>query len=216
MSTDAGHGFVAGKHSLLRIRLEQRCEQYPPGSSGISGPACAAPQTCIGGSCASDTVAPASLEPYSTGWPTLLPDVCRPANPGPPQVIVGAGQSDFLPLVDGQVLQAEKGPQGGHHIYVAVRMKNLAQAGSITTISGVQPGTNVAIPSTAFVFTFDPDEGGYCKLFGLRYQLDNGGIDYTQFLGKPLDLTIKVQDRDGATATGVAHVQIDPTILGGP
>ena len=61
-----------------------------------------------------------------------------------------------------------------------------------TTITGVQPGANLAAPATAFVFTFDPDEGGYCKLYGLRYQLDNGGIDWHQFLGKPLDLTVVV------------------------
>ncbi len=203
---------VAGKHMLLRVMLEQRCSFQ---AGGISGPTCNDPQTCISGACADNTVAAAALEPYAPNWPSQLPDLCRPLNPGPPEVIVGSGQSDFLPIVNGQTLQAEKGPQGGHHVYIAVRMKNLKQSGSITTLSAVQPGTNVAIPPTAFVFTFDKDEGGYCKLFGLRYQLDNGGIDYMQFLGKPLDISVSVKDRDGGTATGVAHVNIDPMVLGG-
>lgn len=204
---------VSGKHMLLRLTLEQRCSRQLGG--GLIGPLCTTPQTCISGTCADDTVADTSLEPYAVNWPTQLPDLCRPLNAGPAEVVVGSGQSDFLPIVNGQKLQAEKGPQGGHHVYVAIRMKNLKQSGSITTISAVQPGTNVSIPPTAFVFTFDKDEGGYCKLFGLRYQLDNAGIDYMQFLGKPLDISVTVKDRDGGTATGIAHVNIDPMVLGG-
>ena len=125
----------------------------------------------------------------------------------------GTGQTGYTPLADGQVLQAEAGPQGGHHIWIAVRMKNLKQTGTITKISGVQPGTGMVIPPSSFAFTFDKDEGGYCKLYGLRYQLDNGGIDYKPFLGKPLDVTTTLVDANGVTATSTAHIQVAPTLL---
>jgi len=204
---------TAGLHELLRVRLEQRCVPALQGG-GIGGPTCTQPnQTCIAGACADDGAT--SYEAYGSDWPNQSTDVCRPANPGPPSVTVGTGQTDYLPITDGETVQAEKGPQGGHHIYIAVRMHNLKQSGSITTITGTQPGTGVQIPPTAFVFTFDPDEGGYCKLYGLRYQLDNGGIDYKQFLGKPLDIQVVVKDSLGETGTGVAHVNVDSTILGG-
>lgn len=206
---------VAGYHKLLRLRIESRCATGVPG--GINGPTCTAPnQTCISGACADDGVAASGLETYASNWPDQMPDACRPANPGPPEVIVGTGQTDYLPLTDGQTVQAEKGPQGGHHVYVALRMHNLRQSGSTTTVSGTQPGTGVMIPPTAFIFTFDPDEGGYCKLYGLRYQLDNQGIDYTQFLGKPLDIQVVVKDSLGEVGTGVAHINVAPTVLGGP
>jgi hypothetical protein len=202
-----------GSHKLLRIQLEQRC--IPPAPGGVGGPTCTLPnQTCIAGSCADD--AAPGYEDYNPNWPTELPDLCRPANPGPPVVTVGTGQTDYLPITDGETVQAEKGPQGGHHVYVAVRMHNLKQSGSTTTITGTQPGTGVQIPPTAFVFTFDQDEGGYCKLYGLRYQLDNGGIDYTQFLGKPLDIQVVIKDSLGEVGTGIAHINVAPTILGGP
>jgi hypothetical protein len=94
-----------------------------------------------------------------------------------------------------------------------VRQQNLKQSGSTTTITSVQPGTGLVGPRTSFAFTFDPDEGGFCKLAGLRYQLDVDGIDYHQFLGKPLDITVVIADQTGATGTGVAHVNIDPQIL---
>ncbi len=207
---------VPGIDKLLRIRLESRCvNQWPPGSNNVPGPTCTAPQTCVGGACVDDTVPGPALENYVANWPTAVPDICRPANPGPPEVVVGTGQTDFLPLTDGQVVQAELGPQGGHHFYVAVRMRNLKRSGSTTTISATQPGTGLTIPPTSFVFTFDPDEGGYCKLYGLRYQLDNQGIDYHPFLGQPLDVKVEVRDSTGAVGDGMAHVNIDPTILGG-
>jgi hypothetical protein len=50
-------------------------------------------------------------------------------------------------------------------------------------------------------------------LYGIRYQLDNEGIDYKQFLGKPLDLTVSVTDPAGATATATTRVQIAPTLI---
>jgi hypothetical protein len=221
LTRTADSQFVPGATKLLRIRLETRCLVFPPtgvvdgGPPGpLSGPTCTAPgQSCIGGLCQSDSVAPFQLESYTPDWPQNQPDICKPANAGPPQVLVGSGQTDYAPVMDGQTLQAELGPQGGHHVWIAVRMRNLRQSGSTTKIQGVQPGTNVAIPPSAFVFTYDMDEGGYCKLYGLRYQLDNGGIDYTQFLGKPLDISAVVTDTAGVTATGVAHVNIAPTIL---
>jgi hypothetical protein len=212
--------FVPGTTALLRVPLEARCIVYPPvvrGASKIpgplSGPTCTAPATCILGACQSSEVPRGRLESYARNWPTNAPDRCKPAHGGAADLQIGTGQSYYVPLTPGQVLQAEAGPQGGHHIWIATRMKNLKQAGSITKITGVQPGTNTPIPPTALAFTYAPDEGGYCKLYGIRYQLDNEGIDYKQFLGKPLDITVNVLDSSGSSATATTHVQIAPTLL---
>jgi hypothetical protein len=214
--------FVPGRTALLRTQLEARCIVYPAtprGSSKVpgplSGPTCTAPATCIQGTCQSPNVPPSALEPYAPNWPTNAPDRCKPRNGGPPALQVGTGQSYYLPLArdERQTLQAEAGPQGGHHIWIATRMKNLKQAGSTTKIVGVQPETGVAIPPTTLAFTYAPDEGGFCKLYGIRYQLDNEGIDYKQFLGKPLDVNVTVTDPSGVTATATAHVQIAPTLV---
>jgi len=191
---------------LLRIRLENVCR---------SAPACtAANQTCIAGRCQDDELLIGDLEQYRMGWATDLPDICRGTNPGPPEVIVGTGQTDYLPLTPGQTLQAELGPQGGHHLWIALRQRNVHRSGSTTTITAKQPDSGVQIPPTAFVFTFDPDEGGYCKLYGLRYQLDNGGIDYMQFLGKDLDITVVVRDTNDDVGTGTIRIHVGATLLG--
>ncbi|MEO8874298.1 MAG: hypothetical protein ABI461_01820 [Polyangiaceae bacterium] len=212
--------FASGKSELLRVPLEARCIVYPVVPRGeskvpgpLSGPKCTAPGTCIAGVCQSSTVPPGALENYSADWPTNAPDRCKQKNGGPPALQVGTGQAYYLPMTPGQTLQAEAGPQGGHHIWIATRMKNMKQAGSLTKIVGVQPGTGTTIPPTTLAFTYAPDEGDFCKLYGIRYQLDNEGIDYKQFLGKPLDVVVTVSDSAGATATTTAHVQIAPTLL---
>ena len=218
----AGTRFVAGKTELLRVQLEPRCIVYPvplqkpttavPGP--LSGPTCTAPATCIQGICQSSVVPPGALETYVKNWPSNAPDRCKQKNAGPPALQVGTGQSYYLPMKPDQVLQVEAGPQGGHHVWIATRMKNLKQAGTITKISGVQPDTKVVIPPTTLAFTYAPDEGDFCKLFGIRYQLDNEGIDYKQFLGKPLDLVVTVTDPTGTTVTTTTRVQIAPTVIG--
>jgi hypothetical protein len=204
--------FVQGHQTLLRIVLQGQCVLVGPGGLPLRA-SCAAPQTCIDGSCQADTVSAQDLEPYTTDWASNAPDVCKPANPGPPVLQVGIGQTDYLPVTAGQTVQMEQGPQGGHHVWIAVRQRNLKQSGSTTTITSVVPTTGLAGPRTSYVLTFDPDEGNFCKLYGLRYQLDVDGTDYHLFLGKPLDVTVTVEDPSGATATGIAHLNIDPQLL---
>jgi hypothetical protein len=208
LTRSARASFVSGETRLLRIALENRCI-LQPGSV-----ACGDGQTCVQGRCQSDEVGADQLEAYSPTWAVDTPDMCKPAGHGEPQVIVGTGQTDYLPITDGQELQAERGPQGGHHLWIATRVKNIRQSGSTTSIKAIQPETKVEIPPTVFVFTLDADEGGYCKLYGLRYQLDNGGIDYKQFLGKPLDVIVTVQDQAGTQAQGTAHIRVAPTVIG--
>jgi hypothetical protein len=212
--------FVPGRTALLRIPLESRCIVYPAMPRGaskvpgpLSGPACTAPATCIMGVCQSSGVPPARLEPYAANWPANAPDRCKRRDGGPPDLQIGTGQSYYLPLAKGQTLQAEAGAQGGHHIWIATRLKNMKQMGTTTRIVGVQPQTGARIPPTTLAFSYSPDEGGYCKLYGIRYQLDNEGIDYTQFLGKPLDLSVTTTDPSGSTATATIQVQIAPTLV---
>jgi hypothetical protein len=204
--------FVPGADMLLRIHLDAQCLQALPGGPP-GGPACTAPATCIRGTCQSDSVPTSALEPYTANWPNGASDICKPSNAGPPVVQVGTGQTDYVPATDGETVQMEQGPQGGHHIWMAVRMQNLKQTGSVTTLTSGQPDTGLAGPSTSYVFTFNADQGGYCKLFGLRYQLDITGTDYHTFLGHPLDVTVTITDSVGTTGTGVAHFAVAPTIL---
>lgn len=198
---------------LLRLDLDPSCVTIPP-LGGLAGPTCTGPnQTCVAGQCVDDVVPALSLADYTPTWAVDTPDACRPAHPGAPDVIVGSGQNDYLPLTDGQTVQAQTGPQGGHHLWIAVRMQNLKQAGSTTTVTATQPNNGATVEPFSVVFTYQPDEGGFCKLYGLRFQLDANGVDLNQFLGQPLDIQVDVHDVIGEDGVGVVHVNVDSTVL---
>jgi hypothetical protein len=116
------------------------------------------------------------------------------------------------PLAENETVTLEEGPQCGHHLWLALRMKNLAQSGTITTLSATQPGTSVAVPPTAFPYTWGPSDGGACDLVGLRFQLDVGGAAASAFLGKPLDVKVELKDKAGHTATATRHVNVASTM----
>lgn len=209
LSRRAATEVVGGQTLLFRVRLEVECA--PSAGEPVS---CAAPQTCITGTCRDAFVDPYSLELYDPSWSQVSNDTCKPVGGGDPIVIVGKGQSDYLPMDDLEVAQVEAGPQGGHHIWVAIRMKNLRQSGSITSVSGYLPDLDVTLSPFNVIFTFDPDEGGFCKLYGLRYQLDGDGHDINSLLGHTLKVTVTVtESKDGGVGVGERTVKLSDTIL---
>ncbi|MCP4804013.1 MAG: hypothetical protein GY913_19340 [Proteobacteria bacterium] len=56
-------------------------------------------------------------------------DPCERAAAYEPVVELGIGEDAFLPVQDGDTLQAEFGPQGGHHVWISLRS------------TGLEPGT---------------------------------------------------------------------------
>ncbi len=205
-STDA----VAGRDMLLRTRLETECVL-----NAMPASACISPQTCINAACRDSFVDPILLENYRPGWwETISNDPCKAPGGGDPIVIVGKGQSDYLTMEDLGLAQIEAGPQGGHHVWVAIRTKNLKQSGSVTTVSGIVPSISHTVDPLNVIFTFDPDEGGYCKLYGLRFQLDTGGKKIAELLGKQLEISVQVSEGQGGDiGVGKKTVTLSDTIL---
>lgn len=199
---------VAGKELLLEVELEAACLQAP----GSSAPVCDAPATCVKGLCRNSHVPGAELPEYEPDWASQTVDICKPESAGDPIVVVGEGQADYLPMTDGAVAQVEAGPQGGHHIWVAVRLKNLTQSGSITSLTGRFPELGYDVGPFNVIFTFDPDEGGYCKIYGLRFQLDIDH-DIQELLGHSFEITATVTDKDGDVGVGTKTVQLSDDIL---
>lgn len=186
---------LLGQTLLLRAGLDSACVVHPGGgSAGL----CAPELTCIGGACVDPFVSPHVLEAYAPDWAESgAGDACKPLGAGAPKVIVGHGQTDFFTSEDLELAQVEAGPQGGHHIWVAARQKNLRRSGSITRVAGKVLSTGREIAPFAVVFTFDPDEGGYCKVFGLRFQLDDEAHPIAELFGEPVELTVTISDPDG-------------------
>ncbi len=205
---------VAGLTLFFRIRLEAQCGLFPPGSTQPSAPQCDGPElTCIAGKCRESFVPIAALKPYHPDWTEGTIDSCKPAGAGAPIVIVGEGQADYLPTDDYDLAQVEAGPQGGHHIWVAARLKNLNRSGSVTTVGGEIPELGLSIAPLKVIFTFDPDDGGYCKLFGLRFQIDIGGQDVQSLLGLTMKVFVDIIDPSGDHGSGERWVTLSSDLL---
>jgi hypothetical protein len=199
-----------GEKKLLRLRLEQSCMSV---LGGARAPTCPSPgQTCRAGRCVDAHVDDSALEPYRTTWVSDEPDACSSPSGGAPEVALGVGQTDYLPIADGATVQLEAGPQGGHHIWLAVRMAQLKQVGTTLSLRATQPETGLTVQPMTVVFAFEPDEGGRCKIYGLRYQLDGRGDPLDRFLGKPLDLTVELRDPAGRSATATKRVQVASSV----
>jgi hypothetical protein len=203
LTRTAKSSIIAGRTNLLRVDLASAC-------AGSMAPVCSDGQTCTGGICASAFLNPSLLEEYNPDW-WKGKDICKPYD-GPPVLLIGKGLSDYLPTSDYYVAQLEAGPQGGYHIYIALRMKNLRQSGSITTLTAYVKELDLDVSPYIVIFTFDPDEGGYCELSGLRFQLD-GTVPVSELLGKTVRVNANVKDKDGDVGTAERWVILSSDIL---
>ncbi len=201
--------FVKGTTKLAYVFLEIRCNHGSAigGGNVPYGPTCDAPTTCIGGACVSADLP--ALGDYYADWATNPPSAC---GSGTPELTIGQGEKAMAPLADGATVTLDEGIQCGHHFWLSLSMKNLAQQGTITTLSATQPGTGISAAGTAYPYRWNAESGGTCDLVGLRFQLDAGGQKIADFLGKPLDVTVEAKDKAGHTATAVRHITIDPVM----
>jgi hypothetical protein len=202
---------VKGATKLLFMFLEVRCNtEQLAGGSGVSGPICSKPgETCIGGTCRSDVVA--TLPDFHADWATNPPSDC---GTGTPELVVGKGEHAYAPLADGDTVEVEEGPQCGHHVWLALDMKNLAQFGTTTTLTASQPGSSITVPATALPYAYSAN-AGTCELAGVRFQLDLG-TKIDEWLGKPMDIEVNAADRAGHTKKATRHVNVAATFTKGP
>lgn len=211
LSRLASTRIVAGKTRLLRVWLQRECIASYHLQGGVAGPTCAAPETCISAACKDPFVPPSALEDYTADWATSFADACKPQGHGAPEVEIGQGETSYQPLADagdGAEMLFEKGPQGGLHVWVAVRMRNLHQKGSITTISGSFPDLGTELGEIEVAYGYEPSAGGSCELYGLRYVIANSLNTSDAIAGAKLRLDVRVEDIAGDVGSGEAVVTL--------
>ena len=137
-------------------------------------------------------------------------------------VTIGEGQTFYREVSDNTELFWEKGPQGGHHIWVALRQRGLRMRGTIITIDledVENPGMVKLLNHSRLIYDFDKDEGydpqkgGFCTRSGLRMQIDNaGGAPLAEIQGHHVKITTTLNDPDGAKAVGTRTVIVKGTL----
>jgi hypothetical protein len=205
---------VAGRSLLLRARLERECIPRLRLTGDLFAPECEAPSTCIAATCADPFVPPAQLEEYAASWAEVFADACKPLAAGEPVIVIGGGQAAFEPLGPENVVQVEGGPQGGFHVWVSLRMKNLHGAGTKTFVEIFEEGA--ATPRAEFLVaqSYGSSEGGFCELLGLRCQITHQStMDIEGILGATLRVTAKVSDTAGDVGVGEQLIKLSNDVV---
>jgi hypothetical protein len=137
----------------------------------------------------------------------LAADTCKVPGGGPPVVVLGQGRGAYHDLIEGQVVAVEAGPQGGHHVWLGVRTRQLRQAGSVLTVRGQVPGLAVEVPPMSHVITLHRAEAGFCEIFGVRFQVDRE-ISLDALIGEALQVEVEIEDEDGDVGIATRSVII--------
>lgn len=190
---------MAGRSLLLRVSLDEAC----------SAATCEPSATCVEGACVDPFIAPTTLPDYDPAWLDSAPDACKPLSSGPPEVVIGQGESAFATLSDSEVVPIEAGPQGGHHVWLALRVHGLRQMGSHLTVAGHFPELLHALPPFTSLVTLRKAGEDGCEIYGVRFQVDQG-IAVDAVRGHALDVEVTLEDPNGDSATAQKRVVIAP------
>ncbi|WP_236644422.1 hypothetical protein [Sorangium cellulosum] len=190
---------ASGRSLLLPVSIDAAC----------SGLACAAGATCAAGACVDPFIAPSALDDHDPMWIASAKDACKTPSSGEPAIVIGQGESAFAPLDEGEVVPIEAGPQGGHHVWLALRVTGLRQMGSRLRVGGYLPELErELLPFTALVTLRRAGEGR-CEIYGIRFQVDRG-LSVEAVRGRALDVEVALEDPNGDAATAAQRVVIAP------
>lgn len=190
---------VGRRRLLLPVSLDEAC----------AGAACGPEKTCVEGACVNPFIAPSTLADHDPGWITSASDACKTPSSGAPTIVLGQGESAFAALHEGEVVAIEAGPQGGHHVWLALQVNGLRQMGSRLSVGGTFPDLAYELPPFTSQITLRKAGDGGCEIYGVRFQVDRG-VTVEAIRGRTLDIEVVLEDPNGDVATAMKRVTIAP------
>jgi hypothetical protein len=188
-----------GRTVLLPVSLDEAC-------SAVS---CAGGATCAEGACVDPFIAASALADYDLAWIETAKDACKAPSGPAPEVVIGKGETAYAELAEDEIVPIEPGPQGGHHVWLALRVAGLRQMGSILGVSGHLPALSFDIPVFKSGITLRKAAENHCEVYGVRFQVDRG-ISVDAVRGQKLDIEVVLEDPNGDGATATKRVVIAP------
>ncbi len=169
---------------------------------------------------------PASLATSSTGESPSSPVGCEgyvPCTPTPPAAIepvlaLGKGRSCFTPLEAGEVLPIVFGPQGGFHVWLALRFGGL-DAGtarvSMRLLDDEAQPFGLEDPYEPYVRSCDAGLGYYevAPLYGLLAATFPGEAD--GYVGRTMHLAARIEDAEGRHAEAESQIVLGEILYPG-
>lgn len=124
---------------------------------------------------------------------------CDEPSPPPGELLfeLGTGEVGFEPLSDEQELELVAGPQGGHHVWVSLRVENLGADHVLMDLDAVPLTAGEPPPRRLPVRLLMTDQGGEHLYIGWPAQLDDAAC----FVDVRTSLRVTVTTPDGRTAS---------------
>lgn len=208
-------------HTMAYLFVDQQCAYsavgLTDGGSGCANPA----DWCYEGSCRTENLAAKDLATYRSDWKNHPPSPCEAATP---EVKLGEGFATIVEKQDGDTVTIECGPQGGHHIWVAALTKGLDQRNPVITVTSPPTDAGAGLVTSyplLRLYAPEPPPGdagvdaagsGSCEAKGVQLQLDPDGRPVQPYLGKPIDITLAMQDKNGQKAQVTRHLNVAPKL----
>lgn len=120
-----------------------------------------------------------------------------PPAPGELSFELGTGETGYEPIVGEPELELVAGPQGGHHVWVSLRVQNLGAEHVLMDLDAVPLTTGEPAPRRMPVRLFMTAEEGEHVYVGWPAQLDDPGC----FVGVRTSLQVTLTTPDGRMAT---------------
>ncbi len=116
---------------------------------------------------------------------------------GPPELELGTGEFAYEAMTDGDELTIINGPQGGYHLLLGVRMRNMDpnRVRMASTVVNVESGDMIG-ETLFFRGTFFRGESDDWEYAGLPAQVEPSDVR-----GREVMITLEVTDRDDRVAT---------------
>lgn len=130
-----------------------------------------------------------------------------PGGPSGPTVEIGTGSTGFVPIVEGETLPLEVGPQGGgrfdgYHIFAAMRVVGFAPNRILGTFQILDADGNVQAEQARRFPRLQPDGDGFVA-FAVAPRL----MDCCLVEDQPVTLRVEVVDENGLTGRDERRIQ---------
>ena len=181
-----------------------------------------------------DTSSVTTTEPDPATDADTDTDTDTDTDPNAPRIQIGEGETEFLDIDEGDLVDLWHGPQGGWHIFGSVRTWNLGEIATIIYwITDDELGWEIANVEHKVLMPTGTDCDGcleYVGMFGYVFIEDyTVGMECGQcgksdcvppevLIGHPATICMSVEDTDGVMAQDCLQVLIDedPTGIDAP
>jgi hypothetical protein len=158
-----------------------------------------------------------SRQPRLARSALVLVGLCAACGAGgerePPTLAIGSSESEFVALAEGAPIRLYRGPQGGYHVFLAVRATNVApgsagEAPRPCASPGTSPCVDLEVRDESGAvrdayaglrLPLTPSAAGFDLLPPRLVQLDTSSFD--ELDGQRLHITATLDDRDGVHLT---------------